>query len=131
MKILSICLILLICVNHINCGKKVAKLLAKASMRTFKKIANKSAKSFIAASLFSGIGSRNHGNSWSHDYFDQNFTTIDKTFEMLQSEIEALSNILESVEGQTEIHWYHHTIMKIVLFICIAGSITAVIWILM
>ena len=89
MKILSICFTLL--------------NVAKASMATFKKVANKSAKSFIAASLFSGKGSRNHGNSWSHDYFDQKFTTIELTFEMLQSEIEALSNILESVEGRTEI----------------------------
>ena len=110
--------------------EKVAKLLAKTSMRTFKELTNKSAKSFIAASLFSRIGSRNHGNSWSHDYFDQKFTTIEKTFEMLQSEIEALSNILESVEGRTEIHWYNHIIMKIVLFICIVRLITVVIWIL-
>ena len=66
-------------------------------MRTFKKMANRLAKSFIAASLFSGIGSRNHRNSGSHDYFDQKFTTIEKTIEMLQSELEALSYILESV----------------------------------
>ena len=63
MKNLIIVLVLLISLNNVECGSKMAKLLAKASMRSFKKLANKSAKSFIADSLFSGIGSRSHGNT--------------------------------------------------------------------
>ena len=63
MKFLIIGLVLLISLNNVECGSKMAKLLAKASMRTFKRLAYKSAKSFIADSLFSGIGSRSHGNT--------------------------------------------------------------------
>ena len=121
---------LLISLNNVECGSKVAKLLAKASMRSFKKLANKSAKSFIAASLFSGIGSRSHGNSWNHEYFDQKFASIETTFEMIQSEIDTLSNIIEAVEGRNNTKWYNHTIMKAVIFLSIGGLILAVIWLL-
>ena len=93
---------LLITLNNVECGSKMAKLLAKASMRSFKKLANKSAKSFIADSLFSGIGSRSHGNTWSHEYFDNKFASIETTFEMLQSEIDTLS---EASEGRNNTKW--------------------------
>ena len=131
MKLLTIGLVLLIISNNAECGSKAAKLLAKASMRTFKKLANKSAKSFIAASLFSGIGSNNHGSKWSFEYFDQKFASIETTFEMIQSEIDTLSNIIEAVEGRNHTKWYNNTIMKSVIFVSLGGLIIAVIWLLM
>ena len=122
---------LLITLNNVQCGSKMAKLLAKASMRSFKKLANKSAKSFIADSLFSGIGSRSHGNTWNMEYFDNKFTSIETTFEMLQSEIDTLSHIIEALEGRSNTKWYNHTIMKAVIFVSIGGLIIAVIWLCM
>ena len=131
MKSLIIVLVILITLNNVQGGSKMAKLLAKASMRSFKKLANKSAKSFIANSLFSGIGSSSHGNTWSHEYFDNKFTSIETTFEMLQSEIDTLSHIIEALEGRSNTKWYNHTIMKSVIFVSIGGLIIAVIWLCM
>ena len=122
---------LLITLSNVECGSKMAKMLAKASMRSFKKLANKSAKSLIANSLFSGIGSRSHGNTWSHEYYDNKFASIETTFEMLQAEIDTLSNIIEASEGRSNTKWYNHTIMKSVIFVSIGGLIIAVIWLCM
>ena len=131
MKNLLIVLVLLISLNNVECGSKMAKLLAKAWMRSFKKLANKSAKFFIADSLFSGIGSLSHGNTQSHEYFDNKFTSIKIIFEMLQSEIDKLSNIIEALEGRSNTKWYNHTNMKSVIFVSIRGLIIAVIWLLL
>ena len=60
-----------------------------------------------------------------------NVRSIETTFEMLQSEIDTLSNIIEALEGRSNTKWYNHTIMKSVIFVSIGGLIIALIWVLM
>ena len=117
---------LLVCINHINCGKKIANLPVKASMRSLEKMVNKSAKVFYCAF-----------------YTSQNRLSKSRKFmesRLLRPKIHhnwkgiwdvpiwnpSHSSIIESVEGRTDINWYNDTIIKIVLFICIAGFIIVV-----
>ena len=44
------------------------------------------------------------------------FGTISTTFEMLQSEIQTLANIIEATEKTQAKHWYDGVITKIVIF---------------
>ena len=98
---------------------KPSKLLRKISIKSYRHLAQKGAKSLLAASLFSGIGTPDHGHSWSFGYFDKKFETISTTFEMLQTEIETLANIIEAAEKAHAKHWYDGIIMKTVIFILI------------
>ena len=61
---------------------KPSKLLRKISIKSYRHLAQKGAKSLLAASLFSGIGTPDHGHNWSFGYFDKKFETISTTFEM-------------------------------------------------
>ena len=102
-----------------ECKLKPSKLLRKISIKSYRHLAQKGAKSLLAASLFSGIGTPDHGHSWSLEYFDKKFATISTTFEMLQTEIETLANIIEATEKAQAKHWYNGIIMKTVIFIFI------------
>ena len=51
---------------------KPSKLLRKISIKSYRHLAQKGAKSLLAASLFSGIGTPDHGHNWSFGYFDKN-----------------------------------------------------------
>ena len=93
-----------------------SKLLRKISIKSYRHLAQKGAKSLLTASLFSGIGQADHGQNWSFDYFDKKFGTISTTFEMLQSEIQTLANIIEATEKTQAKHWYDGVITKIVIF---------------
>ena len=95
---------------------KPSKLLRKISIKSYRHLAQKGAKSLLTASLFSGIGTPDHGHNWSFDYYDKKFATISSTFEMLQAEIETLANIIEATEKTQAKHWYDGLIMKIVIF---------------
>ena len=96
---------------------KPSKLLRKISIKSYRHLAQKGAKSLLAASLFSGIGTPDHGHNWSFGYFDKKFETISTTFEMLQTEIETLANIIEEAEKAHA--RYDGIILKIVSFILI------------
>ena len=88
-----------------NKGKfNASKLFRKITIKSYRHLAQKGAKSFLTASLFSGIGQANHGHSWSFDYFDKKFGTISTTFEMLPSEIQTLANITEATEKSQAKH---------------------------
>ena len=105
MKNLIIVLVLLISPNNVECGSKMAQLLAKASMRSFKKLANKSAKSFIADSLFSGIGSRSHVNNplaniISTEEYETEVYQIESTLQSrIVAEIPDIQSIMESIDA--------------------------------
>ena len=66
-------------------------------MKNYRHLAAKSAKSLLAASLFSGIGQSDHGNKWDFEYFDKKFQFISSTFEMVQSEIQMFFLLLSGL----------------------------------
>ena len=52
---------------------KPSKFLRKISIKSYCHLAQKGAKSLLAALLFSGIGTPDHGHDWSFEYYDKKF----------------------------------------------------------
>ena len=67
--------------------KLSAKLAGKTAknliFRAFKKLSRKAAKRIITHSLIDSISKPGHNQNWSFEYYEQKFSTISDTLQML------------------------------------------------
>ena len=103
-------------------GKTVKTL----SIRASKKLSGKAAKRIITHSLIDSISKPGHNQNWSFEYYEQKFTTISDTLEILQKDIDSLTQIMETTENVSIIKKYRDMAIQIVLFIFVIVTVGAV-----
>ena len=75
------------------------------------------------------MGQPNHGGSWDLQYYDQKFGMIASTFEMMQHDIDQISEAIAHTQQGFQTKRVNDVIMKSVLFIATAALLGAIIWI--
>ena len=98
-------------------AKLGGKTIKHLSIKAFKKLSGKAAKRIITHSLMDSISKPGHNQNWSFEYYEHKFSTISETLQMLQKDIDSLTQILETNENVSTIKRYRDMAIQIVLFL--------------
>ena len=109
--------------------KILKTILKKLSHKAFKKLSSKMAGGLLTSTLLDSVGQPNHGGSWDLQYYDQKFGMIASTFEMMQHDIDQISEAIAHTQQGFQTKRVNDVIMKSVLFIATAALLGAIIWI--
>ena len=109
-------------------AKLAGKTVKNLSIRAFKKLTGKAAKKIITHSLIESIAKPGHNQNWSDwsKLVEQKFATISDTLEMLQKDIDSLTQILETNENVSTMKKYRDMAIQIVLFLFVIVMVGAV-----
>ena len=109
-------------------AKLAGKTIKNLSIRAFKKLSGKAAKKIITHSLIDSISKPGHNQNWSDwsKLVEQKFATISDTLEMLQKDIDSLTQIMETNENVSTLKKYRDMAIQIVLFLFVIVMVGAV-----
>ena len=107
-------------------AKLAGKTVKNLSIRAFKKLSGKAAKRIITHSLIDSISKPGHNQNWSFEYYEQKFSTISDTLQILQRDIDSVTQIMEINEDVSTMKKYRDMAIQIVLFLFVIVMIVAV-----
>ena len=104
-------------------------ILKKLSKKALKKFSSEITGSLLSSSLRESVKEPTHNGYWDLKYYDQKFEMISSTFDVLQKEMDHLSEIVEINQHGFHAKRIRDIIMKSIIFIMIATIICAVVFI--
>ena len=99
--------------NALKFGKSLKHL---KGLKNIKKMMSALQNEMIAATIIDEIGSKSHGDTWDHGYFDHKFQLIGANMKAVDTDINAISTYIEQQDKRIEHNGMHTIIIAVVAF---------------